>query len=102
MRLILAGFISAIAFSACSAGSAAAPTIPPDVSSDVDVTLTPVVEAEFPWGLAFLPNGDLLFTEKDGGLNFVAGGEGEATPVTGMPPALTEGQGGYFGFQGLQ
>ncbi|MEO1964701.1 PQQ-dependent sugar dehydrogenase [Hyphomonas sp.] len=96
MRPILAGFISAAALAACGSGSAAAP-VAPDVSSDVNVTLTPVVEAEFPWGLAFLPNGDLLFTEKDGGLNYVAGGEGEATQVTGLPPALTEGQGGYFG-----
>ena len=77
MRPILAGFVSAVALAACGSGSAAAP-VAPDVSSDVQVTLTPVVEAEFPWGLAFLPNGDLLFTEKDGGLNYVAGGEGEA------------------------
>ncbi len=65
--------------------------------SDFEVTLTPVLDAEFPWGLAFLPNGDLLFSEKENGLKYVTGGQGTATPVAGIPPAMTEGQGGYFG-----
>jgi len=70
----------------------------PVATSDFEVTLTPVVtETEWPWGLAFLPNGDLLFTEKEGGLKFVAGGAGTATPVTGLPEAYIEGQGGYLG-----
>ncbi len=97
MRLYLAGFVSALALAACSAGSSPAEGQPADVASDLNVTLTPVVEAEFPWGMAFLPDGDLLFTEKEGGLKFVAGGEGAATPVAGLPPALTEGQAGYLG-----
>jgi glucose/arabinose dehydrogenase len=96
MRLILAGLVSALAVTACSAESTAPPAAS-EVASEIKVTLTPVIEAEFPWGLAFLPNGDLLFTEKEGGLNYAAGAEGEAAPVSGMPPALTEGQGGYFG-----
>lgn len=70
----------------------------PVATSDFDVKLTPVVtEAEWPWGLAFLPNGDLLFTEKEGGLKFVAGGEGTPAPVSGLPEAYTEGQAGYLG-----
>ena len=70
----------------------------PVATSDFEVKLTPVVtETEWPWGLAFLPNGDLLFTEKEGGLKFVAGGAGTATPVTGLPEAYIEGQGGYLG-----
>lgn len=96
MRLFLTGLVSILALAACTAESTAPPQ-PPSVTSDLKVTLTPVIDAEFPWGLAFLPNGDLLFTEKDGGLNYVVGGEGEATQVSGLPPALTEGQGGYFG-----
>lgn len=96
MRLILAGIVSAFALAACSAESAA-PAAPPEASSDLEVTLTTVVDAEFPWGLAFLPNGDLLFSEKENGLKYVTGGQGTATPVAGMPPAMTEGQGGYFG-----
>ncbi|KCZ60184.1 PQQ-dependent sugar dehydrogenase [Hyphomonas chukchiensis] len=94
MRFYPAGLAAALMLAAC--GSAAENT--PTVSSDVKLKLTPVVtEAEFPWGMAFLPNGDLLFTEKEGGLKYVAGGEGTPTPVSGLPPAYTEGQAGYLG-----
>ena len=65
----------------------------PAATSDFEVALTPIVEeAEWPWGMAFLPNGDLLFTEKEGGLKFVAGGEGAASAVSGLPDAYIEGQ----------
>ena len=94
MRFSPAGLAAALVLAAC--GSAAENT--PTVSSDVKLKLTPIVtEAEFPWGMAFLPNGDLLFTEKEGGLKYVAGGEGTPTPVSGLPPAYTEGQAGYLG-----
>ncbi|HPF23212.1 MAG TPA: PQQ-dependent sugar dehydrogenase [Hyphomonas sp.] len=96
MRLLLAGFVSAMALAACSAETAT-PAQPTSAPSDLKVKLTQVIDAEFPWGLAFLPDGDLLFTEKEGGLKYAAGGEGPATPVAGLPPALTEGQAGYLG-----
>ena len=97
MRLFLTGLVSALTLAACSAQSAA-PEQAAAVTSETHVTLTPVVtETEFPWGLAFLPNGDLLFTEKEGGLKYVTGGEGTPSPVTGLPEALTEGQAGYLG-----
>ena len=97
MRLFLTGFVSAVALAACSAAESPAPAEPTSAPSDLKVSLTHVVDAEFPWGLAFLPDGDLLFTEKEGGLKYAAGGEGPATPVAGLPPAFTEGQAGYFG-----
>ncbi|MEZ6011224.1 MAG: PQQ-dependent sugar dehydrogenase [Hyphomonas sp.] len=96
MRLFLAGFVSAMALAACSAETAT-PAQPTSAPSDLKVKLTHVIDAEFPWGLAFLPDGDLLFTEKEGGLKYAAGGAGPATPVAGLPPALTEGQAGYLG-----
>lgn len=96
MRLFLASLVSALALAACNAAPSAADETP-TVSSDLKLKLTHVVDAEFPWGLAFLPNGDLLFTEKDAGLKFLPQGQSQASPVAGMPPALTEGQGGYFG-----
>ena len=70
----------------------------PAATSDFEVALTPIVEeAEWPWGMTFLPNGDLLFTEKEGGLKFVAGGEGAPSAVSGLPEAYVEGQAGYLG-----
>lgn len=68
------------------------------VSSGVALKLTPVVEdTEFPWGMTFLPNGDLLFTEQERGLRIARGGAGAAEAVSGLPPAYTERQAGYLG-----
>lgn len=69
----------------------------PQVVSNLTVSLEHVADAEQAWGMAFLPGGELLFTEKEGGLKFLANGAGAASPVTGLPPALIEGQGGYLG-----
>jgi glucose/arabinose dehydrogenase len=49
-----------------------------------------------PWGLAFLPNGDILVTEKGGQLRLVRDGKLDPTPIAGVPPVWTTGQGGLF------
>lgn len=47
-----------------------------------------------PWGLAFLPGGGFLVTERDGELlHFEAG---EVTRVSGVPEVAAEGQGGLL------
>ena len=51
---------------------------------------------EHPWGLAFLPDGDLLVTEKPGRLRWVREGALVETPVTGGPDVLYSGQGGLL------
>lgn len=85
----------AASLAACS-DPATAPAVDLQPSATT-VTLEPVVGAEQPWGMAFLPDGSLLFTEKAGGLKFWAPGAGAASPVSGLPEALTEGQAGYLG-----
>ena len=47
-----------------------------------------------PWGLAFLPDGSFLVTERDGRLLRVA--EGAAVAVGGVPEVAAEGQGGLL------
>jgi aldose sugar dehydrogenase len=74
----------------------AEPSVPLAVS-ETRVTLEPFAPAEFPWGMAFLPDGNLLFTEKMDGLKFFAPGSAAATPVAGVPEAYTDGQAGYLG-----
>jgi glucose/arabinose dehydrogenase len=55
-----------------------------------------VAGLEHPWGLAFLPNGDLLITERPGRLRLVRGGVLDPKPVPGAPEAAASGQGGLL------
>ncbi|UAL12318.1 PQQ-dependent sugar dehydrogenase [Caulobacter segnis] len=52
---------------------------------------------EHPWGLAFLPSGEILVTERAGRLR-VLGKDGKLSPaVAGLPAVFAEGQGGLLG-----
>ncbi|HRZ53242.1 MAG TPA: PQQ-dependent sugar dehydrogenase [Candidatus Contendobacter sp.] len=52
---------------------------------------------EHPWGLAFLPDGRLLVTERPGRLRLVAAdGTLDPRPVEGLPPIAARGQGGLL------
>lgn len=52
---------------------------------------------QHPWSLAFLPNGDMLVTEREGRLRFIKDGKLQAAPVKGAPKVLAEEQGGLLG-----
>jgi glucose/arabinose dehydrogenase len=49
-----------------------------------------------PWSLAFLPNGDMLVTEKPGRLRIVRNGKLDPRPIAGVPEVLAMGQGGLL------
>lgn len=50
-----------------------------------------------PWGIAALPDGRLLITQK-GGTMRIATTAGQLTePITGLPPVNSKGQGGLLG-----
>ena len=52
---------------------------------------------EHPWGLAFLPDGRFLVTERPGRLRLVAAdGTLDPRPVEGLPPIAAQGQGGLL------
>jgi glucose/arabinose dehydrogenase len=59
-------------------------------------TMTQVTTLNFPWRIAFLPDGRMLITEKVGALNVVTQ-QGAKTPVANVPPVLYQGQGGMLG-----
>ena len=53
-----------------------------------------VPDVEIPWGMVFLPNGDLLYTEKEGKLiRFQFGKKNE---ISGLPNTYVRGQGGLM------
>jgi len=67
-------------------------------TEDYAVRVVTVVRGlEHPWGLAFLPDGRMLVTERPGRLRVVgADGKLDPTPVAGLPSVEEFGQGGLL------
>jgi glucose/arabinose dehydrogenase len=51
---------------------------------------------ENPWGLAFLPDGRMLVTERPGRLRIVAKDGTKSEPLKGVPELFAQGQGGLL------
>ena len=59
--------------------------------------VVPVVEGLVnPWSMAFLPNGDMLVTERPGRLRIVRAGRLDPNPIEGVPEVRARGQGGLL------
>ncbi|MBL7856638.1 MAG: PQQ-dependent sugar dehydrogenase [Cyclobacteriaceae bacterium] len=54
---------------------------------------------EFPWGMAFLPDGRILVTERGGNIRIVKDGKLLEEKVQGVPAVFVEGQGGLMDIQ---
>lgn len=67
-------------------------------SQDYRIEVNTVAEGlNHPWSLVFLPNGDMLVTERNGGLKRLSP-SGEITAIDGLPDDLVyRGQGGLLG-----
>ncbi|QIB65930.1 PQQ-dependent sugar dehydrogenase [Kineobactrum salinum] len=62
-----------------------------------DYRLVTVVEGlTRPWAMTFLPDGDMLVTEKAGSLRIVRDGKLLEEPVAGIPEVFNQGQGGLL------
>ena len=75
------------------------PQIAPDYAQTdpaLYVAETIVSGLDHPWGIAFLPDGTMLVTERSGQLRLIEDGVLRPEPVEGVPPVLAEGQGGLF------
>ena len=69
----------------------------PERKSNVAFDVVTVAEGlENPWGLAFLPNGKMLVTERPGRLRVVTADGKLSEPVAGLPPVDARGQGGLL------
>jgi aldose sugar dehydrogenase len=85
-----------LVFSLTSTATAQAPG---DVrrSAYHDYRIVTVVEGlQNPWSIAFLPDGDMLVTEKPGRLRIVREGRLLPDPVRNVPTVLDQGQGGLL------
>ncbi len=51
---------------------------------------------EHPWGMAFLPGGELLITERPGRLRVLLPEGGLSQPISGVPAVADAGQGGLL------
>lgn len=49
-----------------------------------------------PWAIAFLPQGDMLVTERQGALRHVSAGGAVSAPLAGVPRVAAAGQGGLL------
>lgn len=61
------------------------------------VQLNTIAEGlEFPWGMAFLPDGSLLVTERGGKLRHLTLNGDISAPLAGVPKVVAQGQGGLL------
>ena len=67
----------------------------PLINDQEDYTITPIVEnLNIPWGMAWLPNKDLIYTEKEGQLYRFNGSK--SLEIKGVPEVYLRGQGGLL------
>ncbi|MEM9234668.1 MAG: PQQ-dependent sugar dehydrogenase, partial [Pseudomonadota bacterium] len=75
-------------------------TAAPVVSDDYQATL--IAEGlMIPWTISWLPDGDMLVTEREGKLRIIRDGRLLPSPVTGLPDIYTQGGGANFRQAGL-
>ncbi|MFD1331958.1 PQQ-dependent sugar dehydrogenase [Methylopila musalis] len=101
MRRVIFPALAAILLAGAAASPLLAQSKPPAAtvvkSEKQAFTVETVAEGlERPWGLAFLPDGRMLVTEKAGKLRLVSPDGKVAPPVTGLPRVDARGQGGLL------
>ncbi len=89
-----------VACAGCGAREPATPDVAgpaqfPSQHGPVEVT-TVVEGLEHPWGLAFLPDGRMLVTERPGRLRIISATGEISKPVAGVPEVFARGQGGLL------
>jgi glucose/arabinose dehydrogenase len=71
---------------------------PWDLPSETGMVHVSVVTRglERPWAMAWLPNGDMLVTERPGRLRVIRKGVLDPTPIAGLPPIYASGLAGLM------
>ncbi|MBX3131939.1 MAG: PQQ-dependent sugar dehydrogenase [Gemmatimonadaceae bacterium] len=95
------GLFAVLSLAACSrpltsdARAIQSPT--PGYTTGVVTTETVAEGLEYPWGMAFLPDGRILVTERPGRLRLVGTDGSLSAPLDGVPQVAARGQGGLLG-----
>jgi glucose/arabinose dehydrogenase len=85
----------AAALVAVAAGASAQEKVIRSEKGDLRVA-TVASGLEAPWGLAFLPDGRMLVTERPGRLRYVSAAGKLSAPLGGVPTVFAQGQGGLL------
>ena len=91
---VAGAYVLAAVVAAASSVSARAEVIESQVQRFEAVVLAE--DLKNPWGLAFLPDGRMLITERPGRLRVFEDGKGLSKPVSGVPVVAARGQGGLL------
>ena len=97
-RFPAVGVFAALLVLGCSAQTAQMPPADAITSEQATFKVELVTDGlASPWGMAFLPNGDMLVTERPGALRLVtADGTLSPEPIGGTPKVFARGQGGLL------
>ncbi len=97
MSKILPASMVLAAFSCCGIAAADAPRSPTPASGPAPFNVTELSTGlEYPWGLALLPDGRMLVTEKPGRLRLIAADGKLSPPLAGVPAVFAKGQAGLL------
>ena len=108
LSLPLSILVLSLGLSACGAPDAPPPPSEPpkavrnavptaEASEKAKVEVSELVTGlEHPWGLAILPDGDMLVTERPGRLRRVAADGSVSAPISGLPKVYVDGQAGLL------
>jgi glucose/arabinose dehydrogenase len=93
-RVCLGRVSAALSLSAALIVASPAYSQPPPPPGETFEAVTFVEGVRNPWSMAFLPNGDMLVTERGGTLRIIRNGRLLLDPVPGVPAVRAAGQGG--------
>lgn len=97
--LLSIAFAATLVVGAWTTGGAAAEPFISERGAEPDSgyqVTTIVEELEHPWGMAWLPDGRILITERDGRLRLVQDGALAPEPISGVPEVYADSQGGLL------
>jgi len=102
-RIVAVGLSAALGLALTSACGMESPSQVPEIAETIAPAdksthspRTVVSGLEHPWGMAWLPDGTILVTERPGRLRMVRGGTLDPRAIAGVPPVLAAGQGGLL------